>query len=61
MLEQLESNYDCSNAGSDLPKLLQELDDRRAEAGDNASLEDREMLNRLENQISFIRNKCRIR
>jgi len=60
LLDQLESNYDCTNAGDDLPKLMQELDVWKAKAGDDASKECIETINRLENQIAFIRNKCAI-
>ncbi|PYI50351.1 DUF2524 domain-containing protein [Paenibacillus flagellatus] len=58
MLEQLESDYNCANAGDDLHRLLQEAEQLRGLA--NASSDDRERLNRVENQIHFIRNKCSI-
>lgn len=61
MLDQLESNYDCSNADDDLPKLLQELEEWRAKTGNDASQETIDTIHRLENQIHFIRNKCGIR
>ncbi|HZG56260.1 DUF2524 domain-containing protein [Paenibacillus sp.] len=61
MLDQLESNYDCANAGDDLPRLLAELDRMKSGAGDEPSKGDIEAMNRLENQIAFIRNKCAIR
>jgi len=61
MLDQLESNYDCANASEDLPKLLKELEDMKANAGSDASQGTIDMINRLENQIHFIRNKCDIR
>ncbi|WP_219837643.1 DUF2524 domain-containing protein [Paenibacillus sp. R14(2021)] len=54
MLENLESNYDCANAGDDLHQLKQELESLRAQQADQ------ETINRLENQISFILNKCDI-
>ena len=60
MIEQLESNYDCANASEDLPKLMKELEDLRAQCGDDPSDEMQQTLNRLDNQIHFIRNKCRI-
>lgn len=58
MLDNLESNYDCAQAGHDLEQLLNEL--AELQSGDEASQEAREQINRLENQISFIRNKCDI-
>mgnify|MGYP000851173022 FL=1 len=59
MPENLESSYDCSNAGEDLHRLKRELASLRERGSD--SPEDREAINRLENQISFIMNKCDIR
>ncbi|MDF2722834.1 MAG: hypothetical protein K0Q59_2509 [Paenibacillus sp.] len=58
MLERLESDYNCSNAGDDLHALLQEAKQLRASS--SGSIEETERLNRIENQIHFIRNKCRI-
>ncbi|GIP51341.1 MULTISPECIES: DUF2524 domain-containing protein [Paenibacillus] len=58
MLDNLESNYDCASAGDDLHQLKQELATLRGQnAGDQES---QERINRLENQISFIMNKCDI-
>ncbi|AYB44542.1 hypothetical protein SAMN04488688_107216 [Paenibacillus sp. cl141a] len=58
MLDNLESDYDCSKAGDDLHQLKQELAALRGQGtGDS---ETQERLNRLENQISFIMNKCDI-
>jgi len=61
MLDQLESDYNCSNANEDLPKLMQELEEWKSKSGNDASKETIESINRLENQIHFIRNKCGIR
>lgn len=58
MLEQLESDYNCAHAGEDLHNLLQEAAQLRSQNG--ATQEDQEQLNRIENQIRFIRNKCSI-
>lgn len=58
MLNQLESNYDCSRANDDLPALLQEL--AQWDAKSSLSKEEQEQRNRVENQIHFIRNKCDI-
>jgi len=58
MIENLESNYDCANAGNDLHSLHEELAQHRAQAV--TSQEAQEQLNRLENQIRFIENKCSI-
>ena len=57
MLDQLESNYDCANAGSDLHSLKQELEQFQGQA-DSSDKEQEEHRNRLENQIRFIENKC---
>jgi ElaB/YqjD/DUF883 family membrane-anchored ribosome-binding protein len=61
LLNQLESNYDCSNAGTDLHELKQELEQLMASKGNDNSNETNEIKNRLENQIHFIQNKCDIR
>ncbi|MFB5759201.1 DUF2524 domain-containing protein [Paenibacillus medicaginis] len=58
MLDNLESNYDCANAGEDLRQLKQQLASLRSQSADDK--ETRETMNRLENQISFIMNKCDI-
>ncbi|MGQ3477253.1 DUF2524 domain-containing protein [Paenibacillus sp. TY11] len=58
MIENLESNYNCANAGQDLHQLKQELAALQEQgANDQAS---KEAIHRLENQISFILNKCDI-
>ncbi|WP_134704734.1 DUF2524 domain-containing protein [Ammoniphilus sp. YIM 78166] len=61
MIEQLESNYDCANASKDLPELQHELSNLMANVSGEADKETQERINRLENQIDFIKNKCRIR
>lgn len=58
MLDNLESNYDCKNAGEDLHQLKQELASLRGMG--NADSKTQEIINRLENQIAFIMNKCDI-
>ncbi|RKN86537.1 DUF2524 domain-containing protein [Paenibacillus ginsengarvi] len=58
MLDNLESNYDCASAGDDLHRLLQEAEQLSSSIG--GSKEDEERMNRIENQIRFIRNKCSI-
>ncbi len=60
LLNQLESNYDCSNAGDDLHQLKQELEQLMETGGEGLSDETNEIKNRLENQIHFIQNKCDI-
>jgi ElaB/YqjD/DUF883 family membrane-anchored ribosome-binding protein len=60
LLNQLESNYDCSNSGADLHQLIQELEELNATGENEDSKELTEKRNRLENQIHFIRNKCDI-
>lgn len=58
MLENLESSYDCSQAGDDLHQLKQELASLRGLGKEDSETQER--MNRLENQISFIMNKCGI-
>ncbi|QGQ99671.1 DUF2524 domain-containing protein [Paenibacillus psychroresistens] len=58
MMDNLESNYDCADAGGDLHKLKQELAMHRGRPIENQ--QSQEMISRLENQISFILNKCDI-
>lgn len=60
MLDQLESNYNCANAGADLHQLKQELEKLISDGGSEHSLEMTELKNRIENQIHFIQNKCDI-
>ncbi|GLI07354.1 hypothetical protein SAMN04487970_100166 [Paenibacillus tianmuensis] len=58
MVDNLESNYDCSNAGGDLQELQQQLAGMQTTELDEQS---QQTVNRLENQIRFIKNKCDIR
>ncbi|WP_123042590.1 DUF2524 domain-containing protein [Cohnella candidum] len=58
MLSNLESDYDCSHAGEDLHQLKQELAELRGRGGEDQ--QSQETINRLENQINFILNKCSI-
>jgi hypothetical protein len=60
MMDNLESDYDCANASYDLHVLAEELRELRSSAGAHPSKEEQERLNRIENQISFIENKCSI-
>ncbi|MUT66507.1 DUF2524 domain-containing protein [Paenibacillus sp. NEAU-GSW1] len=58
MLDHLESSYDCANASEDLHELKAELAALRGRGLEDT--ESQEAINRLENQISFILNKCDI-
>ncbi|MFB6362606.1 DUF2524 domain-containing protein [Paenibacillus elgii] len=58
MVNNLESNYDCSNAGGDLQELQQQLAGMQTTELDEQA---QQTVNRLENQIRFIKNKCDIR
>ncbi|MCA0753870.1 DUF2524 domain-containing protein [Paenibacillus sp. N4] len=60
MLNNIESDYNCANASTDLPSLLQELTQLEAAAQGSLSEQEQQQLNRLRNQIHFIRNKCDI-
>lgn len=59
MLNQLESNYNCANAGTDLHELKQELARLTSTRGER-TLEEEQTINRIENQIHFIYTKCDI-
>ncbi|GIO29515.1 MULTISPECIES: DUF2524 domain-containing protein [Paenibacillus] len=58
MLDNLESSYDCARAGDDLHRLKQELASLRGQGREDQVTQ--EQINRLENQIAFIMNKCDI-
>ncbi|GGG09612.1 DUF2524 domain-containing protein [Paenibacillus abyssi] len=58
MPEQLESSYDCANASNDLHQLNESLRELRSTG--ELSQEQQQQVNRLENQIHFIKNKCDI-
>ncbi|UJF31644.1 DUF2524 domain-containing protein [Paenibacillus hexagrammi] len=58
MIDNLESNYDCAQAGADLHSLKEELNQLASQGG--SGKEHQEQLNRIENQIRFIENKCSI-
>ncbi|WP_028548763.1 hypothetical protein [Paenibacillus sp. UNC451MF] len=58
MTDNLESNYNCAQAGNDLHELQQQLNSMQSSS--NGSKEQQEEINRLENQIRFIKNKCDI-
>lgn len=58
LIDNLESSYNCAHAGDDLHQLKQELASLRGQGSESA--ETQENINRLENQISFIMNKCDI-
>ncbi|KIL39793.1 hypothetical protein SD70_18020 [Gordoniibacillus kamchatkensis] len=60
MLNNLESDYDCANAGADLHALKEELQELQASLGADPSQDQLELRNRIENQIAFIENKCSI-
>lgn len=58
MTDNLDSHYDCAKAGSDLHELQLQLNSMQSNS--NRSKEQQEQMNRLENQIHFIKNKCDI-
>ncbi|WP_274651798.1 DUF2524 domain-containing protein [Paenibacillus humicola] len=59
MLNNLESSYDCSQASEDLHSLRLELESLISGSSER-SPEEQEKINRIENQIRFIANKCGI-
>ncbi|MDR0268675.1 DUF2524 domain-containing protein [Paenibacillus sp.] len=58
MLDNLESSYDCASAGEDLHQLKLELSSLRGLNHEDQAT--KEKINRIENQITFIMNKCDI-
>ncbi|MEK3885712.1 DUF2524 domain-containing protein [Paenibacillus sp. PL2-23] len=56
-MTDLNSQYDCANASSDLPALIQQLQQLENGAHDE-SKQWQDQVNHLRNQIAFIRNKC---
>ncbi|GGG72995.1 DUF2524 domain-containing protein [Paenibacillus radicis (ex Gao et al. 2016)] len=58
MLDNLESSYDCANAGDDLHAIKRELAELRGSSAEDP--ESQLAINRLENQLLFIMNKCDI-
>lgn len=56
MIHNLDSNYDCCNAGQDLHVLKEELNELLIK--NEQTKEAEELRNHIENQISFIENKC---
>ncbi|TVY11521.1 DUF2524 domain-containing protein [Paenibacillus cremeus] len=58
MIDNLESNYNCASAGTDLHELQSQLD--ALQSSDTDNLDTQQQVNRLENQIRFIKNKCDI-
>ncbi|MFH5184831.1 DUF2524 domain-containing protein [Paenibacillus sp. TAB 01] len=61
MTDNLNSQYDCASAGEDLHQLQEQLNALHNEQGAATSKEQSDLINRLENQIQFIKNKCDIR
>ncbi|BFH67538.1 MAG: DUF2524 domain-containing protein [Paenibacillus dendritiformis] len=61
-MHNLDSSYDCSLTSQDVPKLKSELASLKRQAQtDTSSKELREAINRVENQLHFIKNKCSLR
>jgi len=58
VVDQLESNYDCANASTDLMEIEQALEQLQAKT--ERSEQEQQELNRLHNQIHFIKTKCDI-
>jgi hypothetical protein len=59
MTHSLDSQYDCANASTDLPGLMEQL--RELENGTHdQSKQWQDQVNYLQNQIRFIQNKCDI-
>lgn len=60
MTKDLNSQYDCADAGEDLHQLQQQLNALQNDSDIQPSKEVTDLINRLENQIRFIKNKCDI-
>ncbi|MCE5172945.1 DUF2524 domain-containing protein [Paenibacillus profundus] len=58
MLDNIESDYNCARVNDDLPQLIAELESLRTKAIGGMSDEIEQEMNRVENQIHFIKNKC---
>lgn len=56
-MTQLNSEYDCANASTDLPELMNQLE--AMESGTQEKTKQwQDQVNHLQNQIKFIQNKC---
>ncbi|WP_374017702.1 DUF2524 domain-containing protein [Paenibacillus thiaminolyticus] len=61
-MHNLDSSYDCSLASEDVPRLNSELESlKRQSQSETSSKELQEAINRVENQLHFIKNKCSLR
>ncbi|WP_028596007.1 hypothetical protein [Paenibacillus assamensis] len=58
----LNSDYDCSQANHDVPRLKEELASLKSQYPDAAAASQpiQEQLHHVENQLHFIKNKCRL-
>ncbi|MCR8845931.1 DUF2524 domain-containing protein [Paenibacillus sp. SC116] len=61
-LSDLSSEYDCSQANHDVPQLKEQLASLKSQYPDPAAASQpiQEQLNHVENQLHFIKNKCRL-
>ena len=61
-MHNLDSSYDCSLTAEDVPRLKSELESLKRQAhSEISSKELQEAINRVENQLHFIKNKCSLR
>lgn len=57
----LNSNYDCAAAHVDVPRIQAELERLSAVSSASLTEDQQQLLNHLNNQLSFIKNKCDLR
>lgn len=55
----LNSNYSCANANSDVPRLKKQLQQLQAEQDGSAELT--QQLNHVKNELHFVKKKCELR
>lgn len=58
-LLDLNSNYSCANANSDVPRLKKQLQQLQAEQDGSAELT--QQLNHVKNELQFVKKKCDLR
>lgn len=55
----VDSNYSCANASTDVPKLKKQI--QHLQALQDGTQEVKQQLNNLENQLHFVKSKCELR
>lgn len=55
----LNSNYSCANANTDVPRLKKQL--QQLQAQQDGSVELAQQLNHVNNELHFVKKKCDLR